>query len=107
MKKIDLTKIKSLFKKKQVIKAQGSHLNRDWNVFVIVVIFTIIFIIILNVYIFVSIQKGNIFNIESEDADVVTNIDQKLLKNTLKEYNNKIFKFENYKLDSSSVKEIN
>lgn len=107
MKKIDLKYIQKFFKKKHFTKVESKHLTRDWSIFITIFISAIVFVIILNIYIYIQIQKGNIFIVEKEDINTTININEERLESTLKKYKGKIEKFENYKRDSSNISNIN
>ena len=75
----------------------GTSVEADWKIIFISTIVLAILAIVLSLYIFIKIDKGEIFVIEKTTEQSETTLDASLLKETVSYYKNKALKFERIK----------
>ena len=91
------------------IDFKESHLNlgrgpeRDWKIIFISIIILALVAISLSVYIFIKIDKGEIFVVRQSEEDKAKSLDISLLKKTVSYYQDKAAKFERMKKERSTV----
>ncbi|MCH7597645.1 hypothetical protein IID27_01205 [Patescibacteria group bacterium] len=93
-------RIKSIFQKRAPRYGHEdiAHVNRDWSFILIVFVVVIVLMTALNVRLFMRIDKGDLFVIESIDSTAVGNtIDEALLGYTLEFFEEKENRFERLK----------
>lgn len=109
MKKINLSKIfKFKFGGKSIIEHKNGTTNRDWGIIILINTLIIISIVAFSGYVFLKVQSGDFFRVKPEEGgrNGVT-VDIELLDETLGIYRSKSEKFEEYKVTSPNIPQIN
>ena len=72
----------------------GTGPEADWRVLLVSAIILTIVTIIVNIFVFIKIDKGEIFVVKDFEDGEVRSLDVEKLKSTVSYYNNKALKFE-------------
>jgi len=80
----------------------GVSPEEDWKIIFISSIILVFVVIILNVYIFIKIDKGEIFGV-TKSTEQEELLDISLLKETVFYYQNKALKFESFNSGDTSI----
>lgn len=72
----------------------GTSPEADWKIIIVSIVVLVILVIILSVFIFIKIDKGEIFAIEQPIEQGEKALDANLLRETVTYYQNKKLEFE-------------
>jgi type II secretory pathway component PulC len=86
------------YKKHYLINA-----STDWHMLLIIFIIVTIVAVSFSVYLFMQINKGEIFVVKQDESVLSDSIDRTLLKETLSLYEEKSRNFEELKINRPSV----
>lgn len=75
----------------------GSSPEADWMVILVTTVLFMIFAVAFSAYMFIKINKGEIFVIEKDTDDSSQTLDIALLRDVVRDYNKKALEFERFK----------
>lgn len=75
----------------------GADPKTDWKIIFISTVILVVSVVVFSVYMFVKIDKGEIFLVEKTGVEQERVLDIDLLKETVNYYQNKAFEFERIK----------
>jgi len=81
----------------------GTNPEIDWKIIFISTIVLATLVILLSIFIFIKIEKGEIFVVKKSVGEVETTLDVAILRNTVSYYQDKALEFERIKSTKPSA----